>query len=64
MASRRKRFTPTKPPASQSHLYADFIARLLDQTIKATALHEVKNGRLRLEYDDPDGEADARGRTQ
>lgn len=55
MASRRKRFTPTKPPASKVHLYADFIARLLDQTITATAVHEVKNGRVHLDYDDPNG---------
>lgn len=63
MASRRKPYARTKPehqqlPATEEYTFACFMADLLDGTITATALHEVRNGggRLtRLEYDDPNG---------
>lgn len=63
MASRRKTYTRSKPehlraPPGEAFQHACFLADLLDGTIVATALHEVRdgNGRLqRIEYDDPNG---------
>lgn len=63
MASRRKPFDPKgrDKSAATQFLYAAFVADLLDGTITATAVHEVVQGqRVRLEYDDPNGEGQAR----
>lgn len=70
MASRRKAYSRTKQeharlPATAEFAYACFMADLLDGTVTATAVHEVRdgNGRFqRLEYDDPNGDAVASGR--
>lgn len=63
MASRRKQFARSKPahrgqPAAEQFEFACFMADLLDGTITATALHEVRNGQgrlVRIDYDDPNG---------
>jgi hypothetical protein len=62
MASRRKAYVRTKPehvmmPQTVHLLRGAFMRDLLDGTIKATALHEVRAGEhlTRLDYDDPEG---------
>ena len=62
MASARKPFNPKGKAPSLAHLFAAFIADLLLGDVRATALHVVDqgNGRKRLEYDDPNGEGQAR----
>lgn len=57
MASRRKQFNPKGKAETVTHLYAEFIADLLEGKVVATRLFEVENGggRKRLEYDDPNG---------
>lgn len=69
MASRRKTYVRTKPdhtqaPRSEAVEHACFLNDLLDGTIQATALHEVRDGRgrlIRIEYDDPDGASGSAG---
>lgn len=58
MASRRKQHRPKGKAPTSPHQYAAFIGDVADGSIAAEALHEVElgNGRLRLDYDDPDGE--------
>lgn len=63
MASARKNFSRSKQihgyqPRNEQFEKACFLADLLDGTIKATAVYEVRNAQqrlLRLEYDDPNG---------
>ncbi len=58
MASRRKKYNPHRGPIpGDAALYAEFLADLLDGTVKATKLIEARlgNGRLDLDYDDPNG---------
>ena len=61
MASRRKTFTPPVTPGpprdDDPSVYAAFMAALLAATIVATKAVEVRrgNGRLQLDYDDPNG---------
>lgn len=61
MASRRKSFTPPVTPGpprdDDPSVYSAFVAAMLNGTIVATKAVEVRkgNGRLRLDYDDPNG---------
>ena len=57
MASARKKFKPKKNVQAEPSLYAAFVGDLLDGTVKASLLVEVKqaNKPLDLEYDDPNG---------
>ncbi len=57
MAARKKPYNPHRGPAStHAHLYAEFMADLLDGTIKATSVEEKRTGqRVDLEYTDPNG---------
>lgn len=59
MASKRKKHLPHRGPAKRpENLYQEFMADLLDGTIVATRLVEKRNpgnGKLELEYDDPNG---------
>ncbi len=56
MATRRKRFTPPERTRRPEQVYAAFIARLLDGTVKADKLIERRNDkRVELTYDDPNG---------
>ena len=57
MASARKKFKPKKNVQAEASLYAAFVGDLLDGTVKASKLVEVRNGNspLQLEYDDPNG---------
>lgn len=70
MATRRKTFTRTKQahkdlPADERIEHACFIADALDGTITASRLVEIRDGQnrlVRLDYDDPNGDALASGR--
>jgi hypothetical protein len=63
MASARKPYARTKPehaglPASEVFERACFIDDLLNGRVRATAVHELRDGRgrlVRLDYDDPNG---------
>lgn len=63
MASARKTYTRGKPqhaalPLEESFEKACFMSDLLDGTIQATGLSEIRAGNgnlIRLEYDDPQG---------
>lgn len=56
MATARKAFTPKGKTPTEAHVYAAFIADVLDGTVKANKLIESRNaGKLALEYDDPNG---------
>ena len=56
MATRRKRFRPTGRAETPAHMYAQFVAALLAGTITAEAIIEsTENGRVVLDYDDPNG---------
>lgn len=61
MASARKSYARSKQdhtrlPATEPFEFAALMADLLDGSVRATALHEVRDGQgrlVRLEYDDP-----------
>ena len=59
MASRRKRYRPSRRPDlyGDPAEYAKFLADLLEGSITATRLVEERgpNGKLELSYDDPQG---------
>lgn len=62
MATARKSFTPKKATPTDAHVYGEFIASVLDGTIKAIKLIEKSNGhgngngnKTDLDYDDPNG---------
>lgn len=63
MASARKSYARIKQdharlPATEPFEFAALMADLLDGTIQATAVHEIRTPQgqlIRLEYDDPDG---------
>jgi hypothetical protein len=57
MATARKTHTPKGGPANtEQQAYAAFVGDLLDGTVKAVKLIETKpGGKLKLEYDDPNG---------
>jgi hypothetical protein len=57
MASARKNLNPKKPSNDKKVLYADAIKQILTGQVTATRLVEttLPNGKLKLEYDDPNG---------
>lgn len=57
MASARKRYNPHKSTDSEKVQYRTFLEDLLLGTIKAEKLIESRNGqgKLILDYDDPNG---------
>ncbi len=57
MAARKKTYNPHRGRVDiDAQLYAEFMADLLDGTIKATLVEEKRTGqKLDLEYTDPNG---------
>lgn len=57
MASKKKTFSPKSKRDDDPAVYAEFMASVLDGTVKATDCIEVRkgNGKLQLDYDDPNG---------
>ena len=59
MAARRKTYVAHRGPTpTEAHTFAEFMADLLDGTINAEKLIEVRDGQGRLvllQYDDPNG---------
>lgn len=57
MATARKKFNPKGPVEGDQFAYAEFIASVLDGTIKASKLVESRkpNGKPDFSYDDPNG---------
>ena len=63
MASAKKIYKRTKPkrfvlPTAEEFERGCFLEDLLDGTVKATGMEEIKNPQgklLRIEYDDPNG---------
>lgn len=58
MAARKQKtkFKPKKRAPTESHVYAEFMGELLDGTIHPDKLTETRDaqGRLELEYEEPD----------
>ena len=59
MAARRKTYVAHRGPVpTETHTFAEFMADLLDGTINAERIIEVRDGQGRLvllQYDDPQG---------
>lgn len=61
----RTRRAHLRGPSTDRHVYAAFMADLLDGVIEATELVDDRpGGRLRLLYDDPDRPGAGRGGTR